>query len=153
MIRNEDEYQEAVSRMKVEQKRIEDQKADLEKEGLSPEQIKRLTDPLLSFHQQLVDDIDNYERLKRGDFDVLNNLHGIGRTLIGVRIYLGLSQSELAEKLGVDQSQVSRDERNEYHNISVTRLHKILDVFSALGVSLVTHVNVNTPAGKSPLAA
>ncbi len=153
MIRNEDEYKEAVARMQEETSRLQNHQASLEKEGLSEEQIKRLTDPMLSFHQQLVDDIDSYERLKRGDFDVLNNLYGLGRTLIGVRIYLNLSQSELADKLGVDQSQVSRDERNEYHNISVTRLNKVLDVFSTLGVTLSTQVNINSSNQKPSIAA
>ena len=52
---------------------------------------------------------------------------------MALRIALGLTQRELAERLGVHESQVSRDERNEYHGITVERASRILD---ALGVEL-----------------
>ena len=38
-----------------------------------------------------------------------------------------MSQRE-RERLGVHESQVSRDERNEYHGITVERLTKVLEV-------------------------
>ncbi len=47
--------------------------------------------------------------------------------LIAARIANGLSQRELAERLGVSEAQVSRDERNEYHGITVERAQRILD--------------------------
>ena len=133
MIRNETEYQEAVRRQKEERKRLAEHKARLKKTGLSADELRRALDPLRSFHLQLEEEIESYERLKRGELEELENLHGIGRTLIAVRIALGLTQRELAERLGVHESQVSRDERNEYHGIAVERVSKILD---ALGVSL-----------------
>lgn len=145
MIRNEEEYKEAVARIKDEQARIAGYRLELEKEGLRTEQIKRLMDPLVSFHEQLVDDVTCYERLSRGEFSELRNLHGLGRMLIGLRVYLGLSQRELAERLGVDPSQVSRDERNEYHSISVERVSRILD---ALQVNLVSILDL--PNGRPP---
>jgi hypothetical protein len=40
---------------------------------------------------------------------------------------LWMSQRE-RERLGVHESQVSRDERNEYHGITVERLTKVLEV-------------------------
>lgn len=43
-----------------------------------------------------------------------------------------MSQKELADRLGVSEAQVSRDERNEYHGITVERVRRILD---ALGVT------------------
>jgi hypothetical protein len=39
---------------------------------------------------------------------VLRNLERLGELLIAVRIYLGLTQAELAERLGVDPSVVWR---------------------------------------------
>ncbi len=150
MIRNEEEYREAVQRMGEERKRLNSYIESLRAEGLDSEQIKRLTDPIASFHQQLVDDIRSYERLKQGDFDSLQNLHGIGRMLIGIRIYLGLSQAELAAKVGTDPSQVSRDERNEYHNISVSRASKIFD---ALGVKLTSNIEIQPQGDPNPEAS
>lgn len=64
-------------------------------------------------------------------------LSGVARLLIAVRIAGGLSQRELAERLGVHETQVSRDERNEYHGITVERANRILE---ALGVELRTVV-------------
>ncbi len=86
-----------------------------------------------SFHLQLEEEVKSYERLRRGDLGELQNLHGLGRTLVALRIALGLTQRELAERLEVHESQVSRDERNEYHGITVDRASRILD---ALGVEL-----------------
>jgi transcriptional regulator with XRE-family HTH domain len=40
-------------------------------------------------------------------------LRGLGHLLIALRIAQGVSQRELAKRLEVHESQVSRDERNE----------------------------------------
>ena len=53
--------------------------------------------------------------------------------MICLRIAKDLSQAELANRLGVDPSQVSRDERNEYHGITLERVAKILE---ALGIKI-----------------
>ena len=133
MIRNENEYKEAVRRMREERKRLAEHRARLEEMGLAPDEVKRALDPLRSFHEQLAEEVESYERLKRGDLGEIRNLHGLGRILVALRIALGLTQRELAERLGVHESQVSRDERNEYHGITVERASRILD---ALGVEL-----------------
>ena len=135
MIRNETEYQEAVRRLDEEAKRLADHETRLKGMNLGPGEVKRALDPLRSFHMQLVEEVESYERLKRGDMGELTNLHGLGRMLIALRIALGFSQRELAERLGVHESQVSRDERNEYHGITVERVSRILD---ALGVQLTS---------------
>lgn len=133
MIRNESEYQEAVRRIQEERDRLNEHKAHLEGLGLAAEEVKRAIDPLRSFHEQLAEEVESYERLKRGDISELMNLHGLGQALVALRIALGLNQRELAGRLNVHESQVSRDERNEYHNITVDRASRILD---ALGVRM-----------------
>jgi transcriptional regulator with XRE-family HTH domain len=45
-----------------------------------------------------------------------------------------MSQKELADRLGVKESQVSRDERNECHGITLERAQRVID---ALGVRIV----------------
>jgi DNA-binding XRE family transcriptional regulator len=142
LIRNETEYEKSVRRIEDEEKRIEVQKAELNAQGYASEQIKRALDPILSFHFQLKEEVESYERLKRGDLGEISNLHGLGITLIGLRIALGLTQRALAAKLGVSETQVSRDERNEYHGITVDRASKILDL---LGVTLRSTFNYPIP--------
>ncbi len=133
MIRNESEYQEAARRQREERDRLEQHSARLAESGLSPAEVERALAPLKSFHLQLDEEIQSYERLRRGELDELVNLHGLGHTLIALRIAVGLTQRELAERLGIHESQVSRDERNEYHGITVERATRVLD---ALGVQL-----------------
>ena len=139
MIRNESEYQEAAARLSDERKRFADHRAQLKKSGLKNDEIKRVIDPMESFHLQLKEEVESYERLKRGEFDELENLRGLGHLLISLRIAQGVSQRELAKRLEVHESQVSRDERNEYFGITLERAVRVLD---ALDVRLRTKVEV-----------
>lgn len=137
MIRNEKEYREAVERIGQEKDRLARQEAELKAMGLGPAEVKRALDPMRSFHQQLEEEVASYERLKRGDFDEIENLRGLGQLLVSLRIAQGLTQRQLAEKLGVHETQVSRDERNEYHGITLERAAKVLE---ALGVEVRSRV-------------
>jgi DNA-binding Xre family transcriptional regulator len=149
MIRNETEYHEAVRRLGDEAKRLADHEARLKGMNLGAAEVKRALDPLRSFHMQLAEEVESYERLKRGDMGELTNLHGLGRMLVALRIALGFTQRELAERLGVHESQVSRDERNEYHGITVDRVSRILD---ALGVQLTSRFDEPVVARSNPPA-
>jgi len=140
MIRNESEYQETSRRLAEEKERIDKLGEKLRSDGEGADAVKRLTDPLVSFHLQLREEVESYERLQKGQFKEIHNLHGLGRLLIGLRIARNMSQRELAEKLDVHESQVSRDERNEYHGITIQRAAKILDVLDA---RLTTQVDLN----------
>src|SRR5450432_4602303 len=139
MIRNEAEYQEASARLAEERTRLAEHRARLKEAGLKDDEIKRVIDPMESFHLQLQEEVESYERLKRGEFEELDNLRGLGHLLISLRIAQGISQRELAKRLNVHESQVSRDERNEYFGITLERAIKILDV---LNVRLHTKVEV-----------
>jgi len=131
MIRNDTEYQEAVRRLDEEKARFAQHEVRLRTTGLGSEEVKRALDPLRSFHSELQEEVESYERLKRGDFGELINFEGLGCSLVALRIASGLTQRELADRLGVHESQVSRDERNEYHNITVERAARILDAMQA----------------------
>lgn len=139
MIRNETEYQQAVARVDAEKKRFTEHIEAWKKQGFTADQIAKLREPLESFHMQLVEEVQSYERLKRGQFSEFENLHGLGQILIGLRIARSMTQRELARRLNVDETMVSRDERNEYHGITVDRARRVLE---ALGVKLVTRVEV-----------
>lgn len=137
MIRTEFEYRETLKRIEQSERAFAEEEIKLKSQGLDREQIKRTLDPSRFFCDQIKSEVETYERLKRGEFDELHNLVGIGPLLIGARIASGLSQRELADRLGVHESQVSRDERNEYNGVTVDRAHRILEV---LGVDVTTRV-------------
>lgn len=148
MIRNETEYQEAIQRIADEAARLKEQRTKLNELDLSKEEIKRVLDPMRSFHEQLKEEVASYERLQRGEFEELQNFEGLGRLLIALRISQGLSQRELADRLGVHESQVSRDERNEYHAVTVERAGRILEALGAEVRSIVQTVGANPNGGK-----
>jgi len=129
MIRTEQEYQRALVSLKRDAEVIEAQRNQLREQGISGEGAELALQPMESFRQQLEEEVRAYERMKRGEFDVLHSLTGIGRWLIGIRIATGMTQRELAERLGVSEAQVSRDERHEYYGITVDRAQRILEAF------------------------
>ena len=137
MIRNEHEYREAAQRIGDEAQRLKQQEEKLVEMGLDREEVKRALDPMTSFHQQLKEEIESYERLRRGEFEEMRNFEGVGQLLVALRISQGISQRELADRLGVHESQISRDERNEYHGVTVERAQRVLD---ALRVEVCTTV-------------
>ena len=137
MIRNDAEYKAAVRRLNEQGDRLKLQAGHLRKTDLTKDEVKRVLDPVRSFHEQLKEEIQSYERLKRGEFDELQNFSGVGRLLVALRIAKGVTQRELAKRLEVSESQVSRDERNEYHGITVDRAQRVLE---ALGVEVTTEV-------------
>ena len=142
MIHNEKEYAEAINRLTEENDRLSLYRKRLKEEGLSAEAVQRVVDPMESFHLQLKEEVESYERLKRREFDELDNFRGFGHMLISLRIAQGITQRELAKRLGVHESQVSRDERNEYFGITLERAMKVL---TALHVRLRTTVEIETP--------
>lgn len=140
MLRTESEYKQAVERLKEQHERNEQQRADYVASGLTTEEVERAMAPLLSFNLELREEIEDYERLKRGQFDEIVNLRGIGVLLVRLRIAAGLSQKELAERLKVDPSQVSRDERNDYHGVALDRACRVLE---ALGADIRSVVEID----------
>jgi DNA-binding XRE family transcriptional regulator len=144
MIRTEAEYQEALRRLRQDKEVAAQQREALVAAGLSPEEVEVGMEPLRSFQAQLEEEIAWYENVRRGHFQPLRSLTGIGRLLIGLRIARGLTQRELADRLGVSEPVVSRDERNEYHGITVERAQRILDALQA---------SISTQVDEAPLVA
>lgn len=69
MIWNEREYKKAVQRLKEEETRLLEMRQRLAEKGLSTEEIKRAIDPVESFHLQFKEEVESYEKLKRGEFE------------------------------------------------------------------------------------
>ena len=131
MIRTDAEYAQARARLLDEKKRLSEHESSMKSAGLDATQLKRAMDPLRSFTLQLKEEVEAYERMQRGSFDPIQNLAGLGQLLIAARVFAGLNQRELAKRLRVHESQVSRDERNEYRTITVERANRILEAIGA----------------------
>lgn len=128
MIRSEREYQEAQRQLAVSARFMAEDTEGLIEAGYSPDAVRRLLASNISLHNQLREDVEWYERSRKREFAPARSLADVRRLLIGLRIANGLTQRELADRLGVSESQVSRDERGEYHGITFERAQRILDV-------------------------
>jgi HTH-type transcriptional regulator/antitoxin HigA len=90
----------------------------------------KLEDPLVCFLEDLEFEINEYKQIKNGVIpEYLLSIKNIGELLIVLRISKGWTQKELGLKLNMKQSQVARNERNEYYGMSLSNLLKILNVF------------------------
>lgn len=149
MIRTDREHQMALERLAAERDRFGLHRKALVEQGLNEDEIKRVMDPVMSFHLQLAEEVESYERLKRGELGEKLELRNLGHFLVTLRIARGLSQRELAARLEVHESQVSRDERNEYRGITLERATRILD---AMNVRLQTQIeSFSDERGDHPL--
>ncbi|SRR5258708_27066501 len=87
---------------------------------------------------QLEDELHEYDQLKSGELKLLHveRLEEIAPFIAKIRIAKGVSQTELAQRLGVSKQVISRYEESDYQTVSVARLQQILD---AVGIkTLVT---------------
>ncbi len=142
MIRSEAEYQAALKRIDEDQAFARRQRAELEAKGYTAAQVDRGMEATLSFQAQLAEEVDWYEKARRREIAPLANFAQVGRLLIALRLANNFSQRGLADRLGVSEASVSRDERNEYHGITVERAQRVLE---ALGETTTTVV-ADTPA-------
>jgi DNA-binding Xre family transcriptional regulator len=88
--------------------------------------------------RHLEDEICEYDELKSGDLALPNveRLDQIVPFVTKMRIAKGVSQTEVARRLGVSKQLISRYEETEYQTVAISRLQEILD---AIGIkALVT---------------
>jgi DNA-binding XRE family transcriptional regulator len=127
MIRTKTEYEAAIARLEKDREFLANQRAALRALKLEEGAVEHAMQPAMSFHEQLKEEVETYERIVRGDIRPIEALTDIGRLLIALRIASGISQRDLAARLGVPETSVSRDERNEYQGISIERAQRVLD--------------------------
>jgi ribosome-binding protein aMBF1 (putative translation factor) len=134
MIKNEREYR--ITRAQA--AKLDQALSDLSAPGgeddrLHPLLRKAQQDALQSQLDDLREEIAAYEALKSGRQSVisLDSLEELPRALIQARIATGLSQRELAARLGVKEQLVQRYEATEYAGASLAR---VTEVARALGL-------------------
>ena len=103
-------------------------------EGVHPLIAKAQEDALRSQLADLEGELREYESLRAGKFpmDELSVVAELPTVLIKARIAQGLSQKDLAERIGLKEQQIQRYEATDYASASLTR---IKEVVSALGAA------------------
>lgn len=86
-----------------------------------------------SMIRQLDEEVREYDQLKSGELILapVERLDQIAPFIAKIRIAKGLSQTELANRLGVSKQVISRYEESDYQTVAVARLQEILD---AIGI-------------------
>ena len=128
MIKNERQYRIT----KAQAKRFSQTLVDLQERSSESSRIH----PLIAGAQenavrsQLADlerELREYESLKEGKFHIgqLTVIDELPTVLIKARIARGLSQKDLAERLGLQEQQIQRYEATEYASASLTRIKEV----------------------------
>ena len=92
-----------------------------------PRLIKAQADALRSQLDSLRDELREYEDMKTGETPPpdLSYIAVVPQDLVRARIASGLSQKELAERLGMPEQQIQRYEATEYESVSLARIMEI----------------------------
>jgi len=146
MIRNERQYKITRSQADRFEAALKDfSELKLLKQGFDPILIKAQRDALQSQLRSLQTEIKNYEALKTGTVKSLSisAISDLGQKLIEARIAQGLTQKELAIRLGMKEQQVQRYEKENYASASLERLIEISD---ALSVAVQLEIKLESPS-------
>ena len=89
--------------------------------------------------RQLEDDLHEYDQLRTGELALPNveRLDQIAPFVAKMRIAKGVSQTELARRLGVSKQVISRYEESDYQTVAIARLQEILD---AIGIKTLVRL-------------
>ena len=79
--------------------------------------------------RQLEEELREYDELKSGGLKLprIDRLDEIAPFIVKLRIAKGVSQTELANRLGVSKQVISRYEESDYQTVGIGRLQEILD--------------------------
>jgi transcriptional regulator with XRE-family HTH domain len=113
----------------------------LASQNIHPKLIEAQKQALYLEHKQLVKQLKEYEGLKSGEvqYTQASSIQDLPLLLIKSRIAQGLTQAELAKKIGMPTQQVQRYEADAYATISFRKLSQIAD---ALGVEFRSNADV-----------
>jgi DNA-directed RNA polymerase specialized sigma subunit len=146
MLRSAASYHEAQRLLQDQDALLAASRAEYQAQAIAPDDIERLLQPLVGRRAALAAALADFERSRRREFPVIHNLNDLGKLIIAARVASGLSQRELAARLGVSETQVSRDERFAYRAVSVTRAQRILDVLGECVTLSIDHQRPADPA-------
>jgi len=138
MIKNERQYH-------ITKAQIAKFEAALEKLSARESQNVRLRqleeNALRSQLDELRDAMQQYERLRSsGRAPIhIDALADLPHALVKARIAAGLSQKELAERLGLKEQQIQRYEATDYSGASLSRISQVVEALGATIVGEMTY--------------
>jgi HTH-type transcriptional regulator / antitoxin HipB len=137
MIQNERQYKITQTKLREFERDLAD--LDPPDPNLHPRQVTGWTNSYKLTISQLKQELVEYEQLKSGNIltFVLGSLNDLPTTLIKARIAAGMTQKDLANKIGVQEQQIQRYEASLYSSASFDRLRSIA---SALNIDITQAV-------------
>lgn len=125
MIKNDRQYEYTKKNLVFLKKEFEIMK---KKHPMDKDKIYFLSQGRIEHIAQLEKEIKEYEDIKNNPFpgsSKIDELYKISQNLVRFRIARGITQKQLARKIGCKQSDISRLEREGYCGFSVNQLYKI----------------------------
>ncbi len=109
--------------------------------GASSAMRKIEAEALRSQLDELKAELKEYEELKSGEMNTFKaaSFEELPRAFIKARIAMGLSQKDLADRLGLKEQQIQRYESTEYAAASFARMKEVID---ALGVEVQEEIRL-----------
>jgi ribosome-binding protein aMBF1 (putative translation factor) len=141
MIKNDRQYRITKAQAQKLEKALASTGKRADTKSVHPVLHRAQSDALRSQLADLRVEIKEYEALRSGKQTVLafRSFDDLPRTLIQARIASGLSQKDLADRLGVKEQQIQRYEATEYSTASLAR---VCDVARALGLKVKVEASV-----------
>lgn len=125
MIKNDRQYEYTKRKLREFE---EDLKAIRKKYSSDKNKVGLLSQGYVEHIAQLKVEIEEYEKMKKVPLPKIlrvHNLDEISRQIVRLRLARGLTQAELAIRIGCKQSDISRLEREDYHGYTIGQLKKI----------------------------
>ena len=100
-----------------------------------PRLVKAQKDALQSQLDSLNGELREYEELQGGKVSApdLSYIAVVPRDLIRARIASGLTQKDLAERLGIAEQQIQQYEAKDYESVSLARIAQVAKALQAAG--------------------
>ena len=134
MIKNERQYKFTKTQVeRFERTLAEFRSRNPEDTDLHPLVAKAQEDAVSSQIVSLKKELQLYESMKAGVFrvDQLDLVSALPQMLIGVRIAQGMSQKDLAERIGLKEQQIQRYEATDYSTASLGRIFEVVSGLKA----------------------
>lgn len=133
MIQNERQYK--ITQTKLKDLLLDRSTLDLPDPDLHPRLILARKNSLNILIGELEQEIAEYDCLKSGQITKfpIESLQDLPNVMIKARIAVGMTQKELAEKIGVQEQQIQRYEANNYRAVGFERVQEVM---SALDIRI-----------------